>query len=69
MTDITVQVIEKDGYIKFCNHAGATSELVTVGSDDSEYRMVCDKCGAQLIDDEWVGGDEWKLELMESVED
>ena len=62
--EVTVQIIE-DGYVTFCNHAGAETDEVCFnpGLDDErvEKHPVCDKCGAwyQEYDDregEWYEG-------------
>lgn len=63
---ITV-TIKEDGFITFCNHAGSGLEEVITDRfdpdsgrfifDDSEYRVVCDKCMARLI--ETNDGEEW----------
>jgi hypothetical protein len=56
---INVQIIKDNGTDitvtgDYCNHAGATIEEVTVGHDDSELRLCCNRCTAQEIGNEWV---------------
>ena len=61
--EITVQSIDKTGFILNCNHAGHETELLpnSVADDaDCTFIEVCDKCHAQLIDGEWVDGENFK---------
>jgi hypothetical protein len=56
---INVQIIKDNGTSitvsgDNCNHAGATIEAVTIGHDDSELILCCNRCTAQQIGSEWV---------------